>query len=100
MKHLRGWLLASVVCASAGLFAFAADEKELRDNVLKVAEAIEKNDANAAKQASQALQKADLDVIMEVFKLRSKGGLGVGDKGAVKRDGIEAKLQDLDKAAP
>lgn len=97
MKHLRGWLLASAVCASAGLFAFAAGENE---SILKVAEALQKNDADAAKQASQALQKADLDVIMEVFKLRSKGGVGVGEKGAVKRDGIEAKLQDLDKAAP
>lgn len=104
MKHLSGWLLAGALLA-AGAVAFssrgtAADDKEIRDAVNKMADAIEKFDGSAAQRGAQALQKADLDVIMEIFKLRSKGGLGLGAANSIKPDGIEAKIQALDKTAP
>ncbi len=106
MKKLRGWLLRAatlliavvvLVLADRGT---AGDEKDVRNNLTKIADALEKNQADGVKQGVQALQKEELDIIMEVFKLRTKGGLGVGDKPAVKPDGIEAKIQALDKTAP
>lgn len=108
MKSFCGWLLrAATLMVALGVVAVAsrtdaADEKEVRAKILKIADALEKNQADIVKSEAQALQKSDaeLDIIMEGFKLRSKGGIGVGDKPAVKRDGIEAKVQDLDKAAP
>jgi cytochrome c556 len=93
-------LLAGIVLCVAGRGG-AADDSKARENLLKAAEALEKNDAAAAKTAIQALQKEDVDVVMDLLKLRSKGGIGVGEaKGAIKPDGVEAKIQALDKAAP
>src|SRR5439155_4765465 len=105
MKKLCAWLLrALVLVVAVGIFVVAsrgtaADEKEVRSHLNKLADALEKNQPDAAKPAALALQKPDveLDIIMEVFKLRSKGGLGLGPTPRKGSDGIEKKIQDFDK---
>lgn len=105
MKYVRGWMAGTAVLA-VGLYLLtasgpgrAADDK-LADKVSKLADAMAKNDPEAKKQAAALGKDVDLDVIMDLFKPRSKGGIGVGEKGSVKQDGIEIKLQALDKTAP
>jgi hypothetical protein len=109
MTDSRGWLAGGlVVLAGLGLWLAEgpgrADDDSIKQDVRKIADAFEKHDTAAAQQAAAALAKkpdADVETLMNLFKPRSKGGLGVGDKpGVVKRDGIEIKLQDLDKKAP
>lgn len=98
----------AIVCGlglfvASDLIRAADDNKEVKKAILKIADAIEKKDAAAPNLAAEFAKKdgTDLDVIMELFKPRAKGGMGVGDKtGLVKRDGIEIKLQDLDKTTP
>lgn len=87
------WLLG------VGNFLTAADDN-LGKEVVKLAEAAAKNDAKVQKQADELGKKNDAEAIMELFKPRGKGaGLGVGAKGVVKEDGIEKKLQAMDKKA-
>jgi hypothetical protein len=51
-----------------------------------------------AKAIAELAKKYSLDELMHVFKFRAKGGLGVGETaGAITPDGIEAKLQGLQK---
>jgi hypothetical protein len=50
------------------------------------------------KAIAELAKKYSLDELMHVFKFRAKGGLGVGETaGAITPDGIEAKLQGLQK---
>jgi len=50
------------------------------------------------KAIAELAKKYSLDELMHVFKFRNKGGLGVGPTaGAITPDGIEAKLQGLQK---
>lgn len=87
------WLLG------VGSFLTAADDN-LGKEVLKLAEAAAKNDPKVQKQADELGKKNDAEAVMELFKPRGKGaGLGVGAKGAVKEDGIEKKIQAMDKKA-
>jgi hypothetical protein len=80
---------------------FAADEKDPREAILKIASALEKKDSAAAKKQAAALKDAELEAIMNVFKLRKAkgaGGVGIGSNpGAITPDGIEAKLTALSK---
>src|SRR5262245_22807068 len=99
MKILRGRLVAGAVLL-VGLFVLGTRviaDANTNGDILKVADALQKGDTDAAKQAAQAVAKADLDVIMEIFKPSAKGGAGIGPKGP--KDGIEKKIQELDKAA-
>jgi cytochrome c556 len=49
--------------------------------------------------AADIAGKADLGEVMQAFKPRSKGGLGIGPTAdAIKPDGIEQKLIDLGKS--
>lgn len=51
-----------------------------------------------AKAIAELAKKYSLDELMHVYKFRNKGGLGVGETpGAITPDGIEAKLQGLQK---
>jgi hypothetical protein len=71
----------------------AADEKEVRAAILKMADMIEKNDAAGAKKQAAAMKDAELLDAMNLLALRSRKGLGVGaDPDKIKPDGIEAKL--------
>lgn len=91
---LVGWVLTSS--------GRAADDKDVKPALRKLAAAIEKDDAGEIKkQAAETAKMADeIDEFMHAFALRTKKGLGVGDKaGAITPDGIEAKLQNLGKKA-
>ncbi len=83
-------------------FGQAASEKELRDSIRKLAQSIEKKDADGAKKQATALGKSidDMEDLMNMLSGRNgdKGGLGVGPKpGAITPDGIEDKIEHLAK---
>jgi cytochrome c556 len=97
------------LAAGIGLLAIAgggsaADDdpkaKEIREYVLKLAEAMEKNNAAEIKAQTDALKKYDLLPIMKQLKLRDNGGIGIGQKGTITPDGIEAKLINLARNRP
>src|SRR5947208_4988044 len=98
-----GVVLALGVCLlSAVGLGSAADEKEkkeITDGVLKLADTFQKGDKDAMKKQTEDLCKgAPLGSIMELLKLRTKDGLGLGaTPGAIMPDGIEAKIQALAK---
>jgi hypothetical protein len=93
------------------------DEKEIQKaakqatpQVLKLADAVQKKDAEAAKKPLQALEalhkailekgKLDTGVVVAVMRVQSlrkedgTGGVGFGKKPGVTHDGIESKLRD------
>jgi hypothetical protein len=81
----------------------ADDDKALRDDVLKIADAIQKGDKAAAKQQAVAVARKikELHEVMDFMKPRKKGGFGVGDKpGVIVPDGIEDMLRILGRDAP
>lgn len=74
----------------------ASDSAAIRAAVLKLADAIEKNDPTEATKQVEALKQASLLDLMDLFKLRTSEGLGVGPRPReIKPDGIEAKLREL-----
>src|SRR5258707_6194157 len=101
-----GVVLALGVCllsaVGPGSAADEKDKKEVTEAVLKLANAVQKGDKDAIKKQTEDLSKsAPLGTVMELLKLRSKDGLGVGaTPGAITPDGIEAKIQAMAKNAP
>jgi hypothetical protein len=100
----RWFILGSValVCglwlSAAADFGRAADDKATA-TVLKVAGLFAKKDAaEARKEAKAAANDLELEDVMNVLKLRSKKGMGIGPKpNAVRPDGIEALLINWEK---
>ncbi len=93
---MAGW----VFLASSGSAGEAAG---LKDGVLKIAASVQKGDTAAAQSQAAVLAKKveDLADLMELFKKRDKGGIGVGlKKGVVVPDGIEIKLVKMGRDAP
>jgi hypothetical protein len=79
----------------------AVEDKDAKSTVLKIADAIEKNDAAGAKKLAESLKDEDLEDVMHLLKPRKDKGLGIGAKpGAVKPDGIELKVIALAQTAP
>jgi hypothetical protein len=94
VSALAIWLLA----ASTG--SAADDDQAAREGVLKVADLIQKKDMDTAKKQAEAIAKKinDPEPIMNTMSPREDGGLGIGAKpGAIKPDGIEKKLLEIDK---
>jgi hypothetical protein len=91
--------IAVLVTSRSGLMADdTPDEKDVKaaeDIVTKAAG----NPAAMKKAGDEVMaKKLGLKAAMYSFKLRSAGGIGVGDKaGAITPDGIEAKLINLSK---
>jgi hypothetical protein len=94
------WLL-SVTLTLAAAFWFltvvtsgsAADDKDLQGTILKIADSLEKKDADGAKKLAQTLKEEEIEDVMHFFKPRKDKGLGIGPKpGAVLPDGIELKV--------
>jgi IMP dehydrogenase/GMP reductase len=80
----------------------AGQANALKDSVLKIAAAIKMGDTAGAEMQATALAKKieDLGDLMDLFKKRDKGGIGVGSKaGVVVPDGIETKLISMEKNA-
>jgi hypothetical protein len=104
----RIWLTGgAVVGLVLGLYVAgrgnAGEEAAVREAVMKIAAAIEKGDTAGAASQAKALAKKieEIDAVMDLMKLRSKGGVGVGTKkGAVQPDGIEMKLNAIGRDAP
>ena len=85
--------LFTLVTPEAKTAFYFEDAKEVNAAVSKM---VGKNPD--AKAIAELAKKYSLDELMHVFKLRTKGGLGVGETaGAITPDGIEAKLQGLQK---
>ncbi|MSR30535.1 MAG: hypothetical protein EXR99_03420 [Gemmataceae bacterium] len=85
----------ALVGSSRTTIAFFEDNNEIKAAVVKLSKKLD------SKGVAELTKKYSLDELMQVFKLRTKGGLGVGEKaGAISPDGIEAKLQGLQKKAP
>jgi hypothetical protein len=80
----------------------AADEKEANAAVARVAALIAKNDmAGAKKEAAAVREKFDVEAVMKTLSLRTKKGIGVGPvAGAIKPDGVEQFILNMDKRAP
>jgi len=77
----------------------ADDEKDVRDEVLRIADLIARNDGDGARKRAKTLP-ADLDPedVMSVLSPRKRkgGGVGLGPKpGEITPDGIEQKVQVL-----
>ncbi len=90
---------------TAGRSGAADDDKEIRAAIVKMADALEKGNVAGAKKIAESLKDAELEDIMNLMLPRKPGGkgggLGVGDKpGAIMPDGIEKKVQELEKKAP
>jgi hypothetical protein len=86
----------------AGMTAWAAADKgQVRNDIVKLAETIARGDRSAAdQQAVQIAKKSQLENVMDLLKLRSKQGLGIGPvPGTIKPDGIEAQIINLSKKA-
>jgi hypothetical protein len=80
----------------------AGDDKSIREGILKIATGIAKGDASAAAQAKSLASKVEeVEEVMNLFKLRTKKGLGIGSKaGSVTPDGIELMLNKIGRDAP
>jgi cytochrome c556 len=85
----------------------AGDEKAIKAAVNKIADALQKGNADVAKSEAAALAKKVEDVhdVMEMLGKRSKdgtkGGIGVGEvPGAILPDDINLTLQRLGQGAP
>jgi hypothetical protein len=104
-KYARGLSVAAVLLALGAFFLATAhgrddDEKAkakkteaAQEAVLKLIGDIGGKDADVQKAAAEIAAKHDIESVMNQFKPREKGGLGVGAKaGAILPDAIELKL--------
>ena len=99
------WYLHGAAVGAAGLIlglavlgGRAADGKDLKAAIQKVAAAYDKNDEAGAKKLAAEVAKdtKDFEDVMHLLALRTKKGLGVGPKpGAITPDGIEKMVEEL-----
>jgi hypothetical protein len=100
----RGWvigvafLVAAFCVATNARSRSPAEDGEIRGDILKLADAIEKGGDATKAQAGAIGKKAELEDVMGLFRLRTKKGFGVGEKpGAITPDGIELFIVNLGK---
>jgi soluble cytochrome b562 len=111
--HVRALAVATATLAfgwwflAAGNSGAADDKANVREAVQKVAEAVEKGDADQVKKLAAEIGKDyELQEVMYLMKNRdskgkAKGYFGVGkEPGVIKPDGIEAKITNLSKPKP
>lgn len=109
MTHKLTRLTAVVLALSAGsLLALSSAQTPANVDIDKLGEEAGKKDwAELTKQGAEFAKKHDIPEVMALFKLRKKadekgntGGAGVGPtQGAIKPDGIEAKIINMSKNA-
>ena len=112
LKFARALAAAAVVTALAGFFLAPGrgrddDDKEEKENrmktaaaqvdVLKLVDALGGKEDEIAKQARQIAQKHEIKFVMNQFKPRDRGGVGVGQPGAFHFDAVEGELLFLSK---
>jgi hypothetical protein len=94
-RHVWLTLSASALLVSMWLVTVSATQSAAADADAKAAIL---GLAEGKGKAADVAKNAPLEEVMHLFKLRTKKGLGVGDKpGAITPDGIEAKLIGLGK---
>jgi hypothetical protein len=98
MKKVRVWTAAAALTAALGLIygadsGAAGEGKDAAAAVEKIAAAIKSGDMSGAKKMAQAATKYDLEDVMDVFKVKKKGGRGW--TGCKPTDGIEAKIREV-----
>jgi hypothetical protein len=90
------WLLAT-----AGVGAYGDDEKKqiaaAQKDVVDLAKDIEAGNNGEAKAAAVQKKYDELNTVMQIYKPRAKGGLGIGPPS--KGDGIELKIINMGKRA-
>lgn len=98
---------AAVIVFSAGVAylvgtGYAGADKKFGPDVRKIADSIKSGDKSGAEaMAAKTAKKAEeLGDIMHLFKMRNKGGLGVGPMPQAKSDGIETRLRDIARDPP
>jgi cytochrome c556 len=96
-----GLVTAGALVYVAGT-GYAGADKKFGADIRKIADAIKSGDKSAAEDlAKKTAKKAEeLGDIMHLFKLRNKGGLGIGATPLAKSDGIETRLRDIARDAP
>ncbi len=112
LKIARALTAVVLTAAVAGLFLAPArgrddDDKEEKENrmktaaaqvdVLKLVDALGGKENDIQKQAQGIAQKHAVKFVMNQFKPRDKGGVGVGRPGAFPFDGVEEELLFLSK---
>ena len=110
--RLRMWIMALTLAAFFGLVSFNGTSHGQEKNagktidlvVIDIAREIKKgNQADAKKIACDDAKKlAKISDLMQLFKTRSKGGLGAGptELANPSRDGIDAMIRELARAVP
>jgi hypothetical protein len=93
-------LIATTLLAGTTTWA-AVDKDQVKNDILKLAETIARGDHSAAdQQAAEIAKRSQLENVMDLLKLRSKQGLGIGSvPGSMRPDGIEAQIINLSKKA-
>lgn len=114
MKKQACIMLAGLGLLALGLGLYVAGSARAQEGaekaaILKIADAIGKGEADAAKTQAKALagKIEEIEEVMNLMRPRKikdgkvEGGLGVGDKpGAITPDGIEQKLVIMGRDAP
>lgn len=111
MTAIRAIILVSVLAITLSLFANAAPHQgdDLKKTVREIAGQLQKaeqdkKDTKAVKELAAKTGKSLKETIdlMDLFRLRDKGGLGVGVKPGPTpaRDGIEAMIRELARNVP
>jgi hypothetical protein len=98
-KKVRTWVAGLTVLAVAALAwqagpGTAGDGKGFEGDVMKIAAAFKKGDADGAKKMAEGVAKKveDIAEVMEGFKTKKKGGWSPFPKES---DGIELKLREV-----
>lgn len=107
--NARSWQVGGGVVLALAMLLVGPDTQgaakpKLVADMNKLVDAIAKDpkDVDGHKKAAAALAKAhDFEVVMKLFELRTKDGIGIGAKpGEIKPDGIEQLIIALDRNAP
>jgi hypothetical protein len=96
------WSVCGVMALGLGLLAARSSMSAQNDEKAKRAEAKQAiaDLVDGKGDAIEVSKKYELEHVMIGFKLRTKGGFGVGDKSqGIMPDGIESKIQSLTKKA-
>jgi hypothetical protein len=110
MTRMRAWVAGGVLLSLAALILIGGrglagdDEKAQHADILKIAALLKTKKEEGQKLAASLPKKYKYDTlyslegIMHGFKVRKKGGFGIGKTaGAITPDGIELKINELQR---
>jgi hypothetical protein len=93
MRLARFLALGIALSLAFGFVTAAEEDKDVKADILKLADALQKNDTATVKKLVDQLKKQDLEDIMSTMKPPSKKGFDVV------KEGVEIKLNSLSKRA-